>query len=153
MKHCPQCDAEVVNVGAWEGLCPRCLMQLGLEGDPTVEIPMEAVHSYTGHESPVAGQLYGPYRIIRQIGEGGMGVVYLAEQEEPIRRRVALKIIKLGMDSKKIVGRFEAERHALALMEHPNIARVLDAGTTAAGRPAVLRDGVCARSSHYAILR
>ena len=69
------------------------------------------------------------------IGEGGFGVVYMAEQEEPVRRRVALKIIKLGMDTKQVIARFEAERQALALMEHPNIARVLDAGATETGRP------------------
>jgi WD40 repeat protein len=77
----------------------------------------------------------GPYRIVSLLGEGGMGVVYLAEQTEPIRRRVALKVIKLGMDTRQVVARFEAERHALALMDHPNIARVIDAGTTADGRP------------------
>src|SRR5262249_27110884 len=70
-----------------------------------------------------------------QIGEGGCGVVYLAEQLEPVRRRVALKVIKLGMDTEEVVARFEAERQALALMNHPNIAKVLDAGSTAAGRP------------------
>jgi eukaryotic-like serine/threonine-protein kinase len=72
---------------------------------------------------------------MEQIGEGGMGLVFVAEQQQPVRRRVALKLIKPGMDSKQVVARFEAERQALALMEHPNIARVLDAGTTAAGRP------------------
>src|SRR4029434_7014021 len=68
-------------------------------------------------------------------GEGGMGVVYMAEQEEPVRRRVALKIIKLGMDTRQVVARFEAERQALAMMDHPNIARVLDGGATETGRP------------------
>ena len=77
----------------------------------------------------------GPYRILEQIGEGGMGVVYLAEQEHPVRRKVALKIIKLGMDTKEVIGRFEAERQALAMMSHANIARVFDAGTTEQGRP------------------
>jgi non-specific serine/threonine protein kinase/serine/threonine-protein kinase len=77
----------------------------------------------------------GPYRIVERLGEGGMGVVYLAEQREPIRRQVALKVVKAGMDSKAILARFEAERQALALMEHPSIARVLDAGTTADARP------------------
>ncbi len=77
----------------------------------------------------------GPYRLMEKIGEGGMGVVYLAEQQTPVRRRVALKIIKLGMDTKEVVARFEAERQALALMTHPNIARVLDAGSTETGRP------------------
>ena len=77
----------------------------------------------------------GPYTILDVLGEGGMGVVYLAEQREPIRRRVALKVIKLGMDTKEVLARFEAERQALALMDHPNIARVLDAGSTAEGKP------------------
>src|SRR5215472_12858415 len=82
-----------------------------------------------------AGSVIGRYKLLQQIGEGGMGVVYLAEQEEPVRRKVALKIIKLGMDTKAVVARFEAERQALALMDHPNIARVLDGGATETGRP------------------
>src|SRR5262245_44676573 len=77
----------------------------------------------------------GPYRLLRPIGEGGMGTVYMAEQTHPVQRKVALKLIKPGMDSRQVVARFEAERQALALMDHPNIARVLDAGTTEAGRP------------------
>jgi len=81
------------------------------------------------------GDRIGRYKLLQQIGEGGCGVVYMAEQEEPVRRRVALKVIKLGMDTKSVVARFEAERQALALMDHPNIARVLDAGATEAGRP------------------
>jgi serine/threonine protein kinase/tetratricopeptide (TPR) repeat protein len=76
----------------------------------------------------------GPYKLVRQLGEGGMGVVYMAEQETPIRRRVALKIIRPGLDTKQVVARFEAERQALALMDHPGIARVLDAGTTDTGQ-------------------
>lgn len=81
------------------------------------------------------GDRIGPYKLLQEIGEGGMGVVYMAEQSSPIRRKVALKIIKLGMDTKQVIARFEAERQALALMEHPNIARVLDAGATETGRP------------------
>ncbi|MCZ6652156.1 MAG: bifunctional serine/threonine-protein kinase/formylglycine-generating enzyme family protein [Planctomycetota bacterium] len=77
----------------------------------------------------------GPYKILEQIGEGGMGTVYVAEQTAPIRRRVALKIIKLGMDTRQVIARFEAERQALAMMNHPNIARALDAGATETGRP------------------
>jgi serine/threonine protein kinase len=77
----------------------------------------------------------GPYKLLQKLGEGGCGVVYMAEQEQPIRRRVALKIIKLGMDTRNVIARFEAERQALALMDHPNIARVLDAGATQTGRP------------------
>ena len=82
-----------------------------------------------------AGDRIGRYKLLQQIGEGGCGVVYMAEQEEPVRRRVALKVIKLGMDTKSVIARFEAERQALALMDHPNIARVLDAGATETGRP------------------
>src|ERR1039458_1810359 len=82
-----------------------------------------------------AGARIGRYKLLEKIGEGGCGVVYMAEQEEPIRRRVALKVIKLGMDTRQVVARFEAERQALALMDHPNIAKVLDAGATDAGRP------------------
>ena len=87
--------------------------------------------------SPIesAGDRIGPYKLLQRIGEGGCGVVYMAEQETPVRRKVALKVIKLGMDTKQVIARFEAERHALALMEHPNIANVLDAGATEAGRP------------------
>ena len=81
------------------------------------------------------GDCIGHYKLLQQIGEGGCGVVYMAEQEQPVRRRVALKVIKLGMDTKNVVARFEAERQALALMDHPNIAKVFDAGTTQSGRP------------------
>ena len=81
------------------------------------------------------GELIGRYKLLQKIGEGGCGVVWMAEQEEPVRRRVALKVIKLGMDTKAVVARFDAERQALALMDHPNIAKVYDAGSTATGRP------------------
>ena len=76
------------------------------------------------------GDKIGRYKLLQQIGEGGCGVVYMAEQEEPVRRRVALKVIKLGMDTKQVIARFEAERQALALMDHPNIAKIHDAGVT-----------------------
>jgi serine/threonine protein kinase len=82
-----------------------------------------------------AGDRIGRYKLLQQIGEGGCGLVYMAEQEEPVRRRVALKVIKLGMDTKTVIARFEAERQALAMMDHPNIAKVLDAGATDTGRP------------------
>src|SRR5262245_20534006 len=81
------------------------------------------------------GSVIGPYRLMEQIGEGGMGLVFVAEQQEPVRRKVALKVIKPGMDTREVIARFEAERQALALMDHPNIARVLDAGATDSGRP------------------
>src|SRR6516162_2995510 len=95
--------------------------------------PAESPSPGTISESP--GGRIGPYKLWQQIGEGGMGVVYLADQEQPVRRRVALKIIKPGMDSAQVLARFEAERQALALLDHQNITRVLDAGATAAGRP------------------
>ena len=81
------------------------------------------------------GTWVGRYKLLKLLGEGGCGMVYLAEQEEPVRRRVALKVIKLGMDTQNVIARFDAERQALALMDHPNIARVLDAGATETGRP------------------
>src|SRR5262249_34931742 len=81
------------------------------------------------------GTIIGSFKLLEPIGEGGMGVVYVAEQQLPVRRRVALKIIKPGMDTAQVLARFEAERQALALMDHPNIARVLDAGTTDTGKP------------------
>jgi len=82
-----------------------------------------------------AGERIGPYRLLQKLGEGGMGEVWLAEQQAPVQRKVALKIIKRGMDSKQIVARFEAERQALALMDHAGMAKVFDAGTTPRGRP------------------
>ena len=100
-------------------------------GDPkpaaTVRVTLPAT------ENP--GDRIGRYKLLQQIGEGGCGIVYMAEQEEPVRRKVALKVIKLGMDTKSVIARFDAERQALAMMDHPNIAKVLDAGATDAGRP------------------
>jgi serine/threonine protein kinase/tetratricopeptide (TPR) repeat protein len=86
-------------------------------------------------EAEQPGTAVGPYKLIERIGEGGMGAVWLAEQQEPVRRRVALKVVKAGMDSRQVLARFEAERQALALMDHPNIARVLDTGAAPSGRP------------------
>jgi serine/threonine protein kinase/tetratricopeptide (TPR) repeat protein len=100
-----------------------------LDGDrllPTGDLPQPS-------EGP--GTVFGQYKLLEQIGEGGFGVVYLAEQAQPVRRKVALKVLKPGMDSRQVITRFEAERQALALMEHPNIAQVLDGGQTALGRP------------------
>jgi serine/threonine protein kinase len=124
-------------------------------GDPELKARVEALVEASGAEdgfleapalaeqatirvttpSEKPGDMIGRYKLLQQIGEGGFGIVYMAEQSEPIRRRVALKIIKLGMDTKEVVARFEAERQALAMMDHPNIARVLDAGATETGRP------------------
>ncbi len=105
-------------------------LHTGVVSDPTLrlEFPEETA-------GEAIGQTLGRYKLLEKVGEGGCGVVYVAEQTEPVRRRVALKVIKLGMDTKQVVARFEAERQALALMDHPNIAKVLDAGTTEQGRP------------------
>jgi serine/threonine protein kinase/WD40 repeat protein len=97
--------------------------------------PVQSTAATASLRMEKAGDIIGRYKLLEQIGEGGCGVVYMAEQQEPVRRRVALKVIKLGMDTKQVVARFEAERQALALMEHPNIAKVLDAGATDTGRP------------------
>src|SRR5262249_14165943 len=104
--------------------------------------PSHASTSASSSDSPAAASRIGgpctrigPYKLLEKIGEGGMAAVYMAEQEEPVRRRVALKIIKPGMDSEQVIARFEAERQTLALMDHQNIARALDAGTTDDGRP------------------
>src|SRR5512136_657168 len=98
-------------------------------GAPPATAPIESAPQ----EGP--GTLIGRYKLLEKVGEGGFGAVYVAEQREPVKRRVALKIIKLGMDTKQVVARFEAERQALAMMDHPNIARVLDGGATETGRP------------------
>src|SRR4051794_8070917 len=107
--------------------------------DGALEKPAVAAHRPTINlvlpPSEKPGDRIGNYKILQQIGEGGCGSVYMAEQERPVRRRVAFKVIKLGMDTKQVIARFEAERQALALMDHPNIAKVLDAGATDAGRP------------------
>ena len=94
-----------------------------------------SVEDNEGKPDERIGTYIGSYKLLQRIGEGGCGTVYMAEQEEPVRRRVALKVIKLGMDTKNVIARFAAERQALALMDHPNIARVLDAGATEGGRP------------------
>src|SRR5438445_3566245 len=83
----------------------------------------------------ISGACIGRYKLLQKIGEGGFGTVFMAEQQHPVRRKVALKIIKLGMDTREVIARFEAERQALAMMDHPNIAKVLDAGATETGRP------------------
>ena len=98
------------------------------------EVPSRVHHTRQGTSEEV-GQRLGRFKLLEKLGEGGCGVVYVAEQTEPVRRRVALKVIKLGMDTRAVVARFDAERQALALMDHPNIARVLDAGATDGGRP------------------
>jgi len=126
-NHCPQCGADL-PLDAPEGLCPKCLMKAVQPND--VDATLEESHLIEG-----PGTKIGRYELLSLIGEGGMGLVYLAEQKEPVKRRVALKIIKPGMDSKQVIARFEAERQTLALLEHTNIAHVFDAGTTETGRP------------------
>jgi len=111
-----------------QGLCPRCLARAAID----LGSPAPGAVSESGSQ---AGKRIGRYKLLQQIGEGGCGVVYMAEQEEPVQRRVALKIIKLGMDTRQVIARFEAERQAVAMMDHPNIAKVLDAGATANSRP------------------
>jgi WD40 repeat protein/serine/threonine protein kinase len=137
------------------GHCVACRLQLGLAGSAKLEdelatheagteVQAEQVSepgtirlSFAAVATPSekAGDCIGRYKLLQKIGEGGCGVVYMAEQEKPVQRRVALKVIKLGMDTKEVIARFEAERQALAMMDHPNIAKVLDAGATETGRP------------------
>ena len=94
-----------------------------------------------------SGHQIGRYKLLQEIGSGGCGIVYMADQEEPVKRRVALKVIKLGMDTREVIARFQAERQALALMDHPNIATVLDGGVTTAGRPYFVMELVGGSSS------
>ena len=113
-QKCSGCGAEIPE-GSKLGACPKCLLSVGLDAGAQVT-------AVAGPE-PKTGDQIGSYKLLEQIGEGGCGVVYMAEQQEPIRRRVALKLIKPGMDSREVIARFEAERQALALMEHPNIGQ------------------------------
>ena len=113
----------LLNAHAAEGT----LLDLRLDGIPGAELRVR--------DSEGPGTVIGPYKLLEQIGEGGTGVVYVAEQSHPVRRRVAMKIIKPGMDTKQVVARFEAERQALAMMDHPNISKVHDAGAAESGRP------------------
>src|SRR5438876_3800335 len=112
------------------------LLQARLNAESFLESPPPGLGA--GEKRPISegpGTIIGPYKLLEQIGEGGFGVVFMAEQDRPIRRRVAVKVIKPGMDTRQVIARFEAERQALALMDHPNIAHVLDAGATDSGRP------------------
>jgi WD40 repeat protein/serine/threonine protein kinase len=149
---CKECGTAVpADAGGW---CLQCLLRLGLHKEIAGESGMHhaavATQSVGRRKSeskdtdsktsdaPLTDEpndRIGRYRLLEEIGHGGCGVVYMAEQEEPVRRKVALKVIKLGMDTKQVVARFEAERQALALMDHPNISKVLDAGATQTGRP------------------
>jgi serine/threonine protein kinase len=125
---CPNCGVSLSEEDAQKGVCPACRLAVGLEpgsSETTVVGAPRRIHR---------PEKIDRYRILDLLGEGGMGTVYLAEQTEPIRRRVALKLIKLGMDSRQVVARFESERQALALMNHPNVAKVYDAGLSEDGR-------------------
>jgi serine/threonine protein kinase/tetratricopeptide (TPR) repeat protein len=124
-EKCAQRDAKVV--AEHEDLIGR-LRKVGGSGQQGMDV--------AGHAPDfVIGECIGPYRLLEKLGEGGFGVVFLAEQQAPMRRRVALKVIKLGMDTKAVIARFEAERQALAMMDHPNVAKVFEAGSTEQGRP------------------
>src|SRR5258708_18800097 len=156
-NRCKECG-KVVPADSPGGLCAQCLLSLGLELESKVQnaeggelrpAPSEGglagtqLASQKGETllaiaappTEKAGDRIGRYRLLQEIGHGGCGVVYMSEQEEPVRRKVALKVIKLGMDTKQVVARFEAQRQALALMDHPNIARVLDANAPDARQP------------------
>ena len=143
-EKCNECGAAIPadSPGAF---CVACLLKIGLEADDgppadgiDADVPGDAPGSARGSALP---EIEGPgdwiegYQLTREIGRGGCGVVYLAEQTEPVRRKVALKVIKLGMDTREVVARFDLERQALALMDHAGIARVFDAGATRTGRP------------------
>jgi serine/threonine protein kinase len=132
--------------GADRTLLKRVTALLRAHDDETNFLEQPAVKvTATFDVPPVSTQVgttIGPYKLLEQIGEGGMGVVYMAEQQQPVRRMVALKVIKPGTDTKEVIARFDVERQALALMDHPNIARILDAGTTETGRPYFVMDMV-----------
>jgi eukaryotic-like serine/threonine-protein kinase len=132
MPQCPQCEAELGSSDP-AGLCPKCLIQGALESSFGAEETGTQTIDTAATEAGDDG--FGRYHILRPLGEGGMGTVYLAEQLEPIRRRVALKVVKLGMDTTQVLARFHNERQALAMMDHPNIAQIFDAGATTKGRP------------------
>ena len=117
-----------------EELFTECISALRSSAD-NPESPAAASDLARGSEEEQPGAQIGHYKILQKIGEGGCGAVYMAEQEKPMRRLVALKVIKLGMDTRAVIARFDAERQALAMMDHPNIAKVLDAGATHTGRP------------------
>ena len=130
MSNCPQCDAELGS-GDPAGLCPNCLFQGAFDSS----VGADESATQTIDIAATGGDDFGRYQIVRPLGEGGMGIVYLAEQREPIRRLVALKVVKLGMDTAQLLARFNNERQALAMMDHPNIARIFDAGASTKGRP------------------
>ncbi len=132
MELCPQCGAEVEDSGP-EGLCGMCLLGGSLVETQLTLAPTAGAATEPHHA--LEYDSFGHYEILRVLGEGGMGTVYLAQQTAPIRRLVALKVVKLGMDTSLVLSRFDYERQAVAMMDHPNIARVYDASATEKGRP------------------
>jgi eukaryotic-like serine/threonine-protein kinase len=130
MPNCPQCEAELGSDDP-AGLCPQCLIRGAFDSS----VGTGESRTQTIDKAAAGGDDFGRYQIVRPIGEGGMGTVYLAEQRDPIRRLVALKVVKLGMDTSQVLARFDNERQALAMMDHPNIAQIFDAGATTRGRP------------------
>jgi eukaryotic-like serine/threonine-protein kinase len=132
MPNCPQCEAELGSDDP-AGLCPKCLIQGAF--DSSAGAGESRTQTIDTGAAAAGNDDFGRYHILRPLGEGGMGTVYLAEQREPIHRCVALKVVKLGMDTSQVLARFANERQALAMMDHPNIARIFDAGATAKGRP------------------
>src|SRR5579859_2437067 len=132
MPNCPQCG-EQLGSGDPAGLCPQCLIMGAFES--SVGADESTTQSFDTARAEAGDDDFGRYHVVRPIGEGGMGTVYLADQLEPIRRTVALKVVKLGMDTAQVLARFHNERQALAMMDHPNIAQIHDAGASAKGRP------------------
>src|SRR3984957_17568928 len=130
MPNCPHCEADLGSGGV-AGLCPEGLIQGAFDSS----FGANDSKSHAIHLGAPRDDDFGRYQIVRPLGEGGMGTVYLAEQSEPIRRRVALKVVKVGMDTGQVLARFSKERQALAMMDHQNIARIFDAGATPKGRP------------------
>ena len=135
-----------------EELFTECISALRSSAD-NPESPAEARDLARGFEEEKPGAQIGCYKILQKIGEGGCGAVYMAEQEKPMRRLVALKVIKLGMDTRAVIARFDAERQALAMMDHPNIAKVLDAGATGTGRPYFVMELVRGTGSRLIAIR
>jgi serine/threonine protein kinase/WD40 repeat protein len=146
-RTCPRCGTALAS-DALEGLCPKCVGRAVFADDPAIPSAGKEAGDLPGSsltpeieaelarlKPEEAGEVIGPYKLLEQIGEGGFGTVWVADQERPVRRRIALKIIKLGMDTKEVIARFEQERQALAMMDHPHIAKVFDAGATQWGRP------------------
>src|SRR5215510_12679260 len=132
MPNCPHCGEELRS-GDPANLCPNCLIQGAF--DTSLGVEESGTETISAAPAAAADDDFGRYELVRVLGEGGMGTVYLAEQLEPIRRRVALKVVKVGMDTAQVLARFAHERQALAMMDHPNVARIFDAGATPKGRP------------------